>query len=35
MATRQTSGFTSRYGGKEKTGYAVEHQDEELNHILV
>ena len=35
MATRQTSGLTSRYGGKEKTGFAVEHQDEELNHILV
>ena len=35
MATKQTSGFASRYGGKEKTGYAVEHQDEELNHILV
>ena len=33
MATRQTSGFTSRYGGNEKTGYAVEHQDEEINHI--
>ena len=33
MATRQTSGFTGRYGGKEKTGYAVEHQDEEINHI--
>ena len=34
MATRQTSDFSSRYGGNEKTGYAVEHQDEELNHIL-
>ena len=34
MATRQTSEFPSRYSGNEKTGYAVEHQDEELNHIL-
>ena len=33
MASRQTSEFSSRYGGNEKTGYAVEHQDEELNYI--
>ena len=32
MASRQTSEFTGRYGGNDKTGYAVEHQDEELNH---
>ena len=34
MASRQTSEFTSRYSGDDKTGYAVEHQDEQLNHIL-
>ena len=33
MATRQTSEFTSRYGGNEKAGYALKHQDEEINHI--
>ena len=33
MATRQTSEFSSRYGGNENTGYAVEHEDEELNYI--